>query len=60
MAILVLSDPLPSASFVAALRAAAPDTPVWDETDTPRPSRSRHCWPGGSSPVSWPVIRICG
>ncbi|MBT9456793.1 MAG: glyoxylate/hydroxypyruvate reductase A [Burkholderiaceae bacterium] len=39
MAILVLSDPLPSASFVAALRAAAPDIPVWDETDTPPPEQ---------------------
>lgn len=39
MAILVLSDPLPSASFVAALRAAAPDIPIWDETDTPPPDQ---------------------
>lgn len=35
MAILVLSAPLPSAPFVAALRAAAPDTPVWTEADNP-------------------------
>ena len=35
MAILVLSSPLPSAPFAAALRAAAPDTPIWTEVDDP-------------------------
>jgi phosphoglycerate dehydrogenase-like enzyme len=35
MAILVLSAPLPSAPFAAALRAAAPEIPVWTETDSP-------------------------
>jgi phosphoglycerate dehydrogenase-like enzyme len=37
MAILVLSAPLPSAPFAAALRAAAPDIPVWTELDDPPP-----------------------
>lgn len=37
MAILVLSAPLPSAPFAAALRAAAPDVPVWTELDDPPP-----------------------
>lgn len=37
MAILVLSHPLPSAPFVAALREAAPDLTVWSEADTPPP-----------------------
>jgi phosphoglycerate dehydrogenase-like enzyme len=37
MAILVLSHPLPSAPFVAALQALAPDLPVWTEADTPPP-----------------------
>ncbi|SPJ18450.1 exported hypothetical protein [Burkholderiales bacterium] len=35
MGILVLSAPLPSAPFVAALRAAAPDVPVWSERERP-------------------------
>jgi len=35
MGILVLSAPLPSAPFVAALRAAAPDVPVWSELERP-------------------------
>lgn len=37
MAILVLSNPLPSAPFADALRRAAPHTPVWTEADTPPP-----------------------
>lgn len=37
MAILVLSNPLPSAPFAAALRQAAPDIPVWTEQDSPPP-----------------------
>jgi D-3-phosphoglycerate dehydrogenase/glyoxylate/hydroxypyruvate reductase A len=35
MAILVSSAPLPSPPFVAALRAAAPDIPVWTDADAP-------------------------
>lgn len=37
MAILVLSSPLPSAPFAAALRQAAPGTPIWTEQDNPPP-----------------------
>lgn len=37
MAILVLSNPLPSAPFVAALKQAAPHIPVWSEEDAPPP-----------------------
>ncbi len=37
MAILVLSSPLPSAPFAAALRAAAPEIAVWTEADDPPP-----------------------
>ncbi|MBC7993395.1 MAG: glyoxylate/hydroxypyruvate reductase A [Rhizobacter sp.] len=37
MAILVLSNPLPSAPFAAALRQAAQGTPVWTEQDNPPP-----------------------
>jgi phosphoglycerate dehydrogenase-like enzyme len=37
MAILVLSNPLPSAPFAAALRQAAHGTPVWTEQDNPPP-----------------------
>ncbi|MCU7375250.1 glyoxylate/hydroxypyruvate reductase A [Paucibacter sp. O1-1] len=37
MAILVLSAPLPSAPFVAALRAAAPEVQVWTGADAPPP-----------------------
>jgi phosphoglycerate dehydrogenase-like enzyme len=37
MAFLVLSNPLPSAPFAAALRQAAPDLPVWTEQDAPPP-----------------------
>ena len=37
MAILVLSSPLPSAPFAAALRQAAQGTPVWTEQDDPPP-----------------------
>lgn len=37
MAILVLSNPLPSAPFADALRRAAPEIPVWTEVDTPSP-----------------------
>ncbi len=37
MAILVLSNPLPSAPFAAALRLAAQGTPVWTEQDNPPP-----------------------
>ena len=33
MAILVMTAPLPADSFVAALRAAAPDVPVWTSDD---------------------------
>lgn len=35
MAIIVLSSPLPSAPFAAALRAAAPELAVWTERDDP-------------------------
>lgn len=35
MAILVLSHPLPSEPFAAALRRAAPDIPVWTEQQSP-------------------------
>ncbi|UZD55350.1 2-hydroxyacid dehydrogenase [Caldimonas aquatica] len=35
MGIVVLSSPLPSAPFAEALRAAAPDIPVWTEQDDP-------------------------
>lgn len=38
MAILVLSNPLPSAPFAAALRQAAPNIPVWTEQDDPDPN----------------------
>lgn len=38
MAILVLSHPLPSAPFADALRALAPDIPVWTEADTVDPA----------------------
>ncbi|MEO8153521.1 MAG: glyoxylate/hydroxypyruvate reductase A [Rhizobacter sp.] len=37
MAILVLSNPLPSAPFAAALRQAAHGIPVWTEQDNPPP-----------------------
>lgn len=37
MAILVLSNPLPSAPFAAALRQACGGIPVWTEQDTPSP-----------------------
>ncbi len=37
MAILVLSNPLPSAPFAEALRRAAPGLPVWTEADQPPP-----------------------
>ncbi len=37
MAILVLSNPLPSAPFAAALRQAAHGIPVWTEHDNPPP-----------------------
>lgn len=37
MAILVLSNPLPSAPFAAALRQAAQGIPVWTEQDEPPP-----------------------
>ena len=37
MAILVLSSPLPSAPFAAALRQAANGVPVWTEQDNPPP-----------------------
>lgn len=37
MAILVLSNPLPSAPFAAALRQAAQGIPVWTEQDQPPP-----------------------
>ncbi|HEY0818716.1 MAG TPA: glyoxylate/hydroxypyruvate reductase A [Rhizobacter sp.] len=37
MAILVLSNPLPSAPFAAALRQAAQGIPVWTEHDAPPP-----------------------
>lgn len=37
MAILVLSNPLPSAPFAAALRQAAHGIPVWTEQDQPPP-----------------------
>ena len=37
MAILVLSNPLPSAPFAAALRQAAQGIPVWTEQDNPPP-----------------------
>lgn len=39
MAILVLSNPLPSAPFAEALRRAAPDIPVWTEADAPPPDQ---------------------
>lgn len=39
MAILVLSNPLPSAPFAEALRRAAPDVAVWTETDDPPPGQ---------------------
>src|SRR4029434_10774849 len=39
MAILVLSSPLPSQPFVDALRALAPDVPVWSEADDPPADR---------------------
>lgn len=35
MAILVLSNPLPSAPFAEALRRVAPDIPIWTEADAP-------------------------
>lgn len=37
MAILVLSNPLPSAPFAAALRQASQGIPVWTEQDSPPP-----------------------
>jgi phosphoglycerate dehydrogenase-like enzyme len=39
MAILVLSNPLPSAPFAAALKKAAGDLPVWTEADNPPPEQ---------------------
>src|SRR4029453_3060189 len=39
MAILVLSSPLPSQPFGDALRALAPDVPVWSEADAPPAGR---------------------
>jgi len=39
MAILVLTSPLPSQPFVDALRAQAPDVPVWTEADAPPADR---------------------
>ncbi|ARN19245.1 2-hydroxyacid dehydrogenase [Piscinibacter gummiphilus] len=39
MAILVLSNPLPSAPFAEALRHAAPDVPIWTEADAPDPGQ---------------------
>lgn len=39
MAILVLSSPLPAQPFMDALRALAPDVPVWSEADDPPADR---------------------
>ncbi|HWP17910.1 MAG TPA: glyoxylate/hydroxypyruvate reductase A [Burkholderiaceae bacterium] len=38
MGILVWSSPLPAAPYTEALRAAAPDIPVWTEQDEPTPA----------------------